>query len=221
MLSNEVVPISSSNEPALTENTQSLSQNTSECVQQYLHPREVLFINKARESLKLCNPEMLYKFRHAPITLTAHLVHCFVFILSLCFILMPVFFWDSKQKIVGLGYVSDVTPLTYICDFIVFAIIAFSLRKLSLNLKVHFLPRYWVAMAANSGCKMIVLSVKSMILILAILGIVWTSNSLTPDLNGTSSRNLGKSEDIATTVFAIWYITITWVSFRHCHKELS
>lgn len=184
----------------------------------YITDSEQTIISKQRSKFNLANPEMLFLYRHVPISLLSNLVHICTFLVCLPTLLF-MGIYSYQEAIETIGTFSNKTTLFLLYQFSFICLIAWYLRELYLMTKDKPIRRYWVAMASNSTSFALINILKYNFLILIILSSISLSTGV-PIQEYVMQLDNGPISDEFEAFDCVISLIIIIYSFRFCKKDL-
>jgi len=186
-------------------------------------PREIEFLNRHRNKIRLCDPKGVYEFRHIQQTWFQSLVQLVTMLMSLtCLVgLYYLVFQESKDIVVGVGEVSNLTWIDVLEVVIIAGIVFMGIKGLSKQAKQHPQKRYRIAMLANSFNRMWFNFFRLQLVILILL--IAANVIKYPEVAFINFDYFeeGAIADLASAISTLIVILICFRAFRFCGKELT
>ncbi len=188
------------------------------------HPRELLKLHKLRKKIRIIDPASVYEYRHIKISIWSSIAQLLTLLVSvsilISFCVMNEFFAYSMVE--GVGQVSNLTILDKLYNYLPLFLIFISCLSLRKKLKNADLPRYWLAMIANSFNRAVFNNIKLICFpLLVIFGSVITLSHYNLDFySATVSLFNGVAYDIVVVILAVTSIIIYYRAFRFCFRRL-
>ncbi|WP_017221306.1 hypothetical protein [Moritella dasanensis] len=186
-------------------------------------PREIDFLNRHRQKIRLFDPKGVYEFRHIQQTWLHSLLQVVTMLISLA-CMVGIYYWgyqSSKEIIVGVGEVSDLTWVNVFEVVMSVGIIFVAIRKLGKQAKQHPQKRYRIAMIANAFNRMLFNNLRLMLIVFVPLIIV--AMIVDPTLQSINFERFeeGATADLLGAVYTLFIVFICFRAFRFCGKELA
>ena len=187
--------------------------------------RELQFMDKQRNKIRLCDPRGVYFYRHVPCGWFASLLNILTLLISstLIFLLLVAVFFIPGALVVdvnGVGSVNDATIINVLELFFIVLIVATAFYSLRRQTRDFSVKRYGLAMLANAFNRVLFSYLKVTIYFGALLMaiIIMKDNDTTLVLDNLSNGIIG---DIFEAVASVVSVIIFYRAFSSCHKELS
>lgn len=186
-------------------------------------PREIDFLNRHRRKIRLCDPKGVYEFRHIQQTWFQSLLQVVTMLISLA-CMVGIYYWgyqESKEMMVGVGEVSNLTWINVIEVVMTVGIIFIAIRKLGKQAKQHPQKRYRIAMIANAFNRMLFNNLRLMLIVFVpLIIVVMTVDPALQSINFERFEE-GVAADLIDAMYSLVSIFICFRSFRFCGKELT
>ena len=186
-------------------------------------PREIEFLNRHRRKIRLYDPKGVYEFRHIQQTWFQSLLQVVTMLISLACI-FGLYYWgyqSSKEIIVGVGEVSNLTWVNVFEVVMTVGIIFIAIKKLGKQAKQHPQKRYRVAMIANAFNRMLFNNLRLMLIVFIPLTIVAMIADPTLESINFERFEEGATADLLGAVYTLFIVFICFRAFRFCGKELT
>lgn len=174
-----------------------------------LSDSESEFILRAREKLRLFDPEGVYQFRETKI----HTYHFFFHVISILLSVMLIGFYfllmlaTSIEKLDGVGSIMDITPIDNIFILSLVTLLYVKLKKLASVKVTNYDVRYKLALAANAFNRITLNLFKFTIYFFALAIFIISIDHPTESINAAFKRlENGVTADSLT--FFSWIVTL-------------
>lgn len=186
-------------------------------------PREIEFLRRHRNKTRLCDPKGVYEFRHIQQTWLQSLIQLMTLLISMACIvgLYYLYYLESKQIMVGVGEVSELTWIDAFEVVMIIGIIFMAIKNIAKQSQLHPQKRYCLAMFANCFNRM---WLNTFCLHLSVLVLILSISAIQdPTLQSVNIEMFeeGSAADLANAVYSLVLITICFRAFRFCGKELT
>lgn len=186
-----------------------------------LNARELGFMERERNKLRLFDPQNVYFFRHVKPSFFQSCLHFLSLVVSfVCLFCAWYFSRPDEVNIPGVGLVSDTTLMDDLYKYAFLLIVVSGVVALNKRLKQTPLRLYLLAMLANSFNRAVLNLFKLLVLSLAGFSIFVLASAMSLEQSIAFVDN-GVSADVLLAVSYFFDLLIVGFAFRFCHKELA
>ena len=186
-------------------------------------PREIEFLNRHRGKLRLCDPKGVYEFRHIQQTWLQSLLQLVTMLISLTCMagLYYLAYQGSKEIMLGVGEVSNLTWIDAFEVIMIVGIIFMAIKRLGERAKLHPQKRYRLTMLANAFNRMWLNNFRLMLIVFLLFIVANLIKDPTLQSINLELFEEGAIADLANAICSLIVIFICFRAFRFCGKELT
>lgn len=204
-----------------TDNVNNSGSTINETLVSALNVRELDFLERERNKLRLFDPQSVYRFRHIKLGILQSCVHFLSLVVSIiCLICVWYYSQSDEVNIPGVGLVSNTTLMDDLYKYSLLLIVVSGIVALNKQLKQTPLRLYLLAMLANSINRAVLNLFKLLVLSLAGFSIFVLASEISLS-EAIAFLDNGVSADVLLAVSYFLDLLIVGFAFRFCHKELE